>query len=477
MVGPPTVEFFILARHPSKSVRPLPVADRVAATLERFLHVEAIGGLVLLIATAAALVWANSPIGATYHALWHTPVSFGIGERSLSYSLEFLINDGLMTIFFLVVGLEIRREMHEGTLSTLRTASLPLFAALGGVVVPAAIYLIANWQPPLRSGWAIPTATDIAFAVGVLALLGRSVPSAIRVLLLALAVIDDIAAIIVIALFYSTDLVWPGVALSFTGIVLIVILQRLGVRSAIYFIPPGVLVWAGLLTFGVHPTLAGVILGLMTPSKAMIRDLQPVDAAAQALRAFDHQAQSKDDVHALISPLRQLKDAQRELLPPATRLQMLLHPWVAYGVMPLFALANAGLGLQGVALSDSEQLNVVLAVLIALLLGKPLGIFAASWLAVRAGWCSLPTSATWRGILVVGCLGGIGFTMAIFIANLAFPQPELLGAAKLGVLLASAAAAVLGLALGFLVFRTARPIGGSSNQHAPLNAPASEQEG
>jgi NhaA family Na+:H+ antiporter len=439
----------------SSSSPPSLVADKVLSAFDRFLHVEAVSGIVLLIAAAVALVWANSPAASSYHSLWHTPLSVALGGFAIAQPLEFWINDGLMTIFFLVVGLEIRREMHEGTLASVRVAALPLAAAMGGVVVPALIYLAMAPDSLLREGWAIPTATDIAFAVGVLALLGKYVPSSVRILLLSLAIIDDIAAVIIIAAFYASGLNVLGIAVGLCAVLLVLIMQRLGVRSAYVYLLPGALLWFGLLQSGIHPTLAGVILGLLTPAALLPQRESPGDAVARALREFeDRSHRSQHNVVELIPPLRQLKDTQRELLPPAVRVQMALHPWVAYGVMPLFALANAGVSLEGLDLSDSGARTVAIGVLVALLCGKPLGIFLASWSAVQLGLCRLPPGLDFRGIALVGCLGGIGFTMAIFIATLAFSADRaLLSAAKLGVLLASGSAAAIGLLAGGLLLR------------------------
>jgi NhaA family Na+:H+ antiporter len=430
------------------------VAERVFNALERFLYVEAVSGIVLLAAAAVALAWANSPAADSYEHVWETPLSIQIGTLSFSQSLHFLINDALMTVFFLVVGMEIRREMHEGALSNLRIAALPVAAAAGGVLVPAVIYLAVNSEPTLRDGWAVPTATDIAFAVGVLALLGKSIPGAIRIFLLALAIIDDIVAIIIIAIFYSGGLDYSGFIISGAGVALVLGLQHIGVRTAYGYVIPGAIFWFGLLKTGVHPTLAGVVLGLMTPAVLPPAREHPIDVAARALEDIDARSQDHDpDPHRLIEPIKHLRTAQRELLPPVVRVQMALHPWVAYGVMPLFALANAGVSLQSLDLAATDARGVVLGVVLALIAGKSTGIFAGSWLAVRLGWCQLPVGVTWRGVLLVGCLSGIGFTMSIFIATLAFGDARLLGAAKLGVLLASLTAGIAGLAFGYIFVR------------------------
>ncbi|SAI68790.1 Na(+)/H(+) antiporter 1 [Bordetella ansorpii] len=436
--------------------QPLPraqvLAERAFATLERFLHIEAASGIVLVIAAAVALIWANSSLSDSYHHLWHLPVSIGLGDSTFSQSLHFWINDGLMTLFFLVVGMEIRREIHEGALSDLKQAGLPIMAALGGVAVPALIYVGVNGDPSGLRGWAVPTATDIAFAVGVLALLGKSIPANVRVFLLALAIIDDIVAVLIIAVFYSGGLDYQGFLVAGLGLLMVLAFQRIGLGSAYAYLLPGAITWTGLLMTGAHPTLAGVVLGMMTPVVARPMRERPLDllgSAAETLRG-------SHDPHHLAGPLKQVRLAQREMLPPVTRVQMALHPWVAYGIMPVFALANAGVSLQGVDLSAPGPQWIVAGVALALVLGKPLGVIGMSWLAVRLGWCRLPPGVSWSGIALVGMLAGIGFTMSIFIAMLAFDDPVLLGAAKLGVLAGSLVSAVLGLAWGMMYRRGLR---------------------
>jgi NhaA family Na+:H+ antiporter len=426
------------------------LTERALLTLERFLHVEAVSGIVLLVAAAVALIWANSSFAGSYHDLWHARITFGAGPYVFTQSLHFWINDGLMTVFFLVVGMEIRREIHEGALSNARQAALPLAAALGGVAVPALIYLAFNGPALQREGWAVPTATDIAFAVGVLALLGRAIPGNVRVLLLALAVIDDLAAVLIIAIFYSGGLAYLGFVVVGAGLLLILCMQRMGIGSAWAYVLPGAVVWAGLLQTGAHPTLAGVVLGLITPIRPRPMHEPPVTVATRAVGdlAATLSSQAGHDHNSLNEQLRSLRLAQRELMPPVVRVQMALHPWVAFGVMPLFALANAGVGIDGIDLGTAASQGIMLGVLVALVLGKPLGVIGASWLAVRTGLCSLPPGVTWPGVCLVGLLAGIGFTMSIFIANLAFAQEQLLGAAKLGVLLGSLLSAVIGLAWG-----------------------------
>lgn len=431
-------------RAPSRAQR---LTDRALSTLERFLHIEAVSGVTLLLAAAAALAWANSPWGASYETVWHTSVAFGIGSWIATQTLHFWINDGLMTVFFLVVGMEIRREIHEGALSNLRQAALPVGAALGGVAVPALIYFAFNTEGVRQHGWAVPTATDIAFAVGVLALLGRGIPGNVRVFLLALAIIDDVIAVLIIALFYSGGLEMSGLVVAAAGVAIVLTMQRMGIGSAWAYVIPGAVVWTGLLLTGAHPTLAGVVLGLLTPVLSTPSHQNPVEQLTRATDELRHSA-GHDDPARMAVPLREVRYAQREVLPPVVRVQAALHPWVAYGVMPLFALANAGVAVGGIDLGHGGAAWVLTGVAVALTLGKPIGIVATSWLLVKLGWCRLPTDVTWGGIVLVGLLAGIGFTMSIFIAMLAFEDAALLDAAKLGVLVGSVVAATLGLIWG-----------------------------
>jgi NhaA family Na+:H+ antiporter len=396
-----------MKRYPPPQAEPT-LLRRILRSVEAFLRIEAASGVALLIATGAALIWANSPWQPHYTALWNTTIprdfaGFGLVLPGFisTHPLSFWIDDGLMTAFFLVVGLEIRHELQHGALSDPRIATLPVLSALSGVLVPALIYLVLNTDPVARSGWAIPTATDIAFAVGILSLLGKGTPPALRMLLLTVAIIDDIAAIFIIASFYSSGIGLAGLALAGCGMLLVWTMQRFGIRWALAYSVPGALIWFGLLRAGVHPSLAGVVLGLMAPATAR-----------------------------------------------STHLQRALHPWVAYGIMPLFALANAGVSFKALSLETGVQWTIGSGVVLALVVGKPIGIVGGALAAVRAGVCTLPAGVRWRHMVLLGCLGGIGFTMSIFIANLAFPDPTLLATGKYAVLVASAVAATAGLILG-----------------------------
>jgi NhaA family Na+:H+ antiporter len=383
-------------------------ARRIISPVERFVSIEASSGILLLAAAVLALAWANSPWHSSYARILHTPIGFRVGGLAFARDLEFLVNDILMVVFFFVVGLEIKLELFVGALRSPRKAALPAIAALGGMLAPAGIYLIFNGGTPAAAGWGVPMATDIAFAVGILALLGKRVPPALRILLLALAVIDDLGAIIVIALFYSEGITVGGLALAAAGVVIILMMQKLAVRAPWAYVVPGVIVWAGIHAAGVHPTIAGVIIGLCTP-------IRPWPG--------------------------------REDRSPAQRLQRALHGWVAFAIMPVFALANAGVCFGDAALAG-DGARVLTGVVAGLVVGKPIGVLAFSWLAVRAGVAALPSGVRWSDVLVVGLVAGIGFTMALFIATLALPPGALIDVAKLGILLASVTAGSVGLLVG-----------------------------
>ena len=384
--------------------------------MRRVLAFEAASGLLLIAAAAVALIWANSSAAGSYGALWHANLGLRVGSFVFERSLEWFVNDVLMAVFFFVVGIEIRKEVHNGQLSDLRRAALPLVGALGGMAVPALIYLALAGSPETHHGWGIPMATDIAFALGVLVLLGKRIPASLRVLLLAVAVIDDLGAILVIAIFYSSGIAVSGLMWAALGLLAIMTLRALGVRSIPVYIAPGVLVWAGVYAAGVHPTIAGVLVGLLTPVVAWpgVEQESPADFIEHALK-----------------------------------------PWVSYAIMPIFALANAGVNLSGLSLSGGGA-KVSVAVVVALLLGKPLGIVLSSALALWGKLAVLPNGLSTRHLLVLGIAAGIGFTMSLFIAQLAFEDPTLLGAAKLGVLVASALAMVIGLLAGRVLLPVAK---------------------
>jgi NhaA family Na+:H+ antiporter len=421
-------------------------ARAIANPIQRILAIEATSGVVLLAATVAALVWANA-WGASYEALWHAPMGLELGPWAVSRPLHFWVNDGLMTIFFFLVGLEIRRESFEGELASVRKAALPVAAAIGGMLAPAVIFAALNVGRPTAAGWAIPMATDIAFAVGVLTVLGSRVPVAWRVLLLALAVIDDIGAIAVIAVFYSAGLSYEGLILAASGLAAVLILRGIGVRSPVLYVAPGAVVWAGLLVAGIHPTLAGVVLGLLAPVRPWFGPSGFAKTTQTQLEGLP-----EADRHALLASLDHIDRARREAVSPVERLIHALHPWVAFGIMPLFALANAGVAFGGAELGG-DSLWLFVGIVAGLALGKPLGIVVASLAAARAGIATRSAEVTRRGLLLVGLVGGIGFTMSLFIAQLAFPAGPYLATAKLAVLVGSGAAIATGLVAGLVTPR------------------------
>jgi NhaA family Na+:H+ antiporter len=438
------------------------VARRAWRPLDRFLRIEAASGILLLVSAVVALTWANSPWRESYDQFWSIPLGVRAGGLAFERSLAWVVNDILMAIFFFVVGLEIRREIHHGELSEWRRALLPMTAALGGMIVPAALYLIIAGAPDVRSGWGVPMATDIAFAVGILTLLGKRVPASLRVMLLAIAVIDDLGAIVVIAVFYSSGISGLGLAAAAGGVLLILVLQRLGVRSKVAYVVPSVAIWAGIYAAGIHPTLAGVVVGLLTPVRAW---LGPAGLQVGVRSQLDHLAgldAGDTSAHALTGSLHQIDLARREVLSPVEALIEALHPWVAFAIMPVFALANAGVSLSNTTL-DGSALAVITGVGVGLLVGKPVGVLLAVGLTLRLRIGQLPAGLRFRHLLVLGLVAGIGFTMALFIAQLAFTEAAHLSAAKLGVLASSGAAAILALVLGR--FLLAAPVG---NQHRPF---------
>lgn len=439
------------ASSPPEAWEPLFRFARLAVRpLERFLRIEAASGILLLVVTAVALVWANSPWAASYAHLWHTPLGIRVGTFAFERSLEWFVSDGLMVIFFFVVGMEIRREIHHGELSDWRRAALPGAAALGGMLAPAALYLVLAGTPATRSGWGVPMATDIAFAVGILSLLGKRVPAALRVLLLALAIIDDLGAILVIAIFYSSGVALSGLLVALGGIGGIVAMKRFGVRTKLAYVAPSLVAWAGIYTAGIHPTIAGVIVGLMTPVRAWLGPDGFLVGARQDLERLARADTKALSSHALADTLRHVDVACREAVSPAESLIKMLHPWVAFGIMPIFALANAGVSLAGGPL-DLGAWSVVTAVAVGLIVGKPVGVLLASWLALRLRIAALPAGMSLRHLVVLGVVAGVGFTMALFIAQLAFVDARLLAAAKMGVLVASGGAAICALILGRLL--------------------------
>ncbi|HYQ26709.1 MAG TPA: Na+/H+ antiporter NhaA, partial [Polyangiaceae bacterium] len=406
---------------PPEAWEPLLRLARVAGRpLEHFLSIQAASGILLLLASSIALAWANSPWASSYTQLWQTSLGVQIGSLTFQRSLQWAVNDGLMVIFFFVVGLEIRREIHCGELSEWRRAALPAAAAVGGMIAPAALYLIFAGGQATQSGWGVPMATDIAFAVGILTLLGTRVPAALRVLLLALAVIDDLGAIVVIALFYSSGLALAGALVAGAGLACLLAMQRFGVRSKLAYVLPTIVTWGGVYAAGIHPTIAGVLVGLLTPVRAWLGPDGFVTGVRHELKHLEASPAGSLSPHSLAGSLRQVDLARREALSPAESLIESFHPWVAFVIMPIFALANAGVPLGGSSL-DAQSWRVIAGVGVGLLIGKPCGVLLACGLMLRLRLGRLPAGVSFRHLVVLGTVAGVGFTMALFVAQLAFP--------------------------------------------------------
>jgi NhaA family Na+:H+ antiporter len=413
--------------------------DTIIRPFQEFAHTAASGGVLLLAFTVVALIWANSPWSHSYHELWHTPVTAGFGGHVLSKPLELWINDGLMAIFFFVVGLEIKREILTGELSSPRQAALPIAAALGGMIVPALLYFAFNAGTPEVSGWGIPMATDIAFALGVLALVGKGVPDALKIFLTALAIVDDLGAVLVIALFYTSEISLTALGAGACFLLLMVVANAMGVRNPLVYWLLGGAVWLAFLLSGVHATIAGVLGAMTIPASSLLDENSFVAKGRFLLSEVERKVDPGQEPlqygnqHAAIQALER---ACENVETPLRRLEHGLHPWVAFCIMPLFALANAGVEL-GAGFVAALTQPVTLGVMIGLVAGKQIGITLFSWLAVRSGLASLPAGVTWRHIYGAAVLGGIGFTMSLFIAGLAFSSAETLAMAKAGILLAS----------------------------------------
>jgi NhaA family Na+:H+ antiporter len=412
------------------------VAQRLLRPFQLFARQAVSGGIVLFLFTLVALVWANSPWAETYQRLVHEPFGLHLGEYRIAHDLHHWINDGLMAIFFFVVGLEIKRELLVGELAEPRKALLPIGAAVGGMLVPATIYLAFNAGRPTAGGWGIPMATDIAFSLGVLALLGPRVPDALQIFLVALAIVDDLGAVLVIALFYTSSLNGAGLGLAAVFLAAMVAANRGGFRHPAIYFGLGVGLWYGFLISGVHATLAGVLAAFTVPARVRIaphRLAQVVRRAADRLEALDAGGDMDSRRFAVVSFLRRVtQDAKT----PLQRFEQMAHPWVAFAIMPVFALFNAGIAIDRSALATLVD-PLPLGIAAGLVVGKQVGVFGATWLLVRTGAASLPQGVSWGHIYGVAWLTGIGFTMSLFISGLAFPATDLGQEAKLGILLGS----------------------------------------
>ncbi len=435
-------------------------SDRLLRPFQEFATVSASSGILLLACTVAALAWANSPWSESYAGLWQTKLTAGFGSFALSKPLILWINDGLMAVFFFVVGLEIKREMLVGELSSVKQAALPMAGALGGMIVPALIYTAFNAGGEGARGWGIPMATDIAFALGALALLGDRVPLSLKVYLTALAIVDDIGAVLVIAVFYTSAIWWASLAAGFLLLAIMIGANLAGFRHPLVYILLGIAVWIAFLKSGVHATVAGVLMAMTIPSRSRIDAPEFLEYGRGALNEFERAAESNKELltnQDQQAAIHLLENACELAATPLQRMEHGLHPWVTFFIMPVFALANAGVTLDG-RLASLLLTPVSLGVIAGLVLGKQIGITLFSWLAVRAGFAALPEQVTWRQIYGVAWLAGIGFTMSLFIANLAFGDSAFLSEAKLGILAASLIAGVT----GWFLLRHTPPAGENS---------------
>jgi NhaA family Na+:H+ antiporter len=420
-------------------------APRVLRPFLRFAELESSGGIVLLACTVIALLWANSPWAPAYAALWETRITVGSEQLGVSKPLLLWINDGLMAVFFFVVGLEIKREALVGELASLRQAALPILGAIGGMVVPAGIYLAVNWGKPSAQGWGIPMATDIAFALGVLTLLGRAAPVSLKIFLTALAIVDDIGAVLVIAVFYTAELQVQYLIAGVVFLAGLILLNMSGIRRPLAYFLLALALWYVTLKSGVHATIAGVAAAMSIPARARLNPAEFLREGRQLLQHFDDADErgetplSNEEQYAAVASLEQ---ACERVQTPLQRMETSLHPWVSFFIMPVFALANAGVALTA-DMTSAVTHPVTIGVALGLLLGKPIGITLMAMLGVAIGLADRPPNTTWRQFLGVGCLGGIGFTMALFIAHLALGADDLVRA-KLAVLVASVLSGVLG---------------------------------
>jgi NhaA family Na+:H+ antiporter len=404
---------------------------------------EAAGGAALLLATVVALVWANVDT-AGYEAFWKTPITLGVDGNILDTYLAAVVNDGLMALFFLLIGLEVKRELAVGELSTPKAAAVPFAAALGGMLLPAAIYLAFNLGGPAQDGWGIPMATDVAFALAVLAALRSRVPPSLWAFLLGVAVIDDIGAIIVIAVAYSSGVSGAWLAAAVVALAAFWLLTRLHVQARVPYIALGVLAWAFTAASGVHATIAGVAVGLLMPAVPLQR---PAAVSAEAHRVADETSDNPASPDSESESWMHLAELSRQAVSPLTRTVHALHPWSSFVILPIFALANAGIVFGAGALSADGALSAALGVAVGLLVGKAIGIPLGAWIVVRMGLGTIPRGARWVQMVGIGLIAGIGFTVSLFITDLAFDDPSVADAARIGVLAGSVVAAIAGALL------------------------------
>ncbi len=430
----------------AKSQPDLQPIERVLIPFQRFLHAQASGGLLLLATTLIALLWANSPWSDSYAHLWHTKLSIGFGASSLSKDLHWWINDALMAAFFFLVGLEIKRELIVGELSSPRKAALPIAGAIGGMVVPALVYAAFNFQGEGARGWGIPMATDIAFALGILALVKSAIPLSAKIFLTALAIVDDIGASLVIALCYTEEIWWSSLIVGGALFLLMLGMNRAGVRNSTAYFFVGLGLWLAFLKSGVHPTLAGILGAMAIPSRVRIdgtRFLKEADALIEQFRSagsVSHSVLTNPHQRGTLDALKVVVDRAET---PLQQLEHAMHPWVSFVIMPLFALANAGVNLNVDVVAAASH-PVTIGVALGLLIGKQLGIFCFAWAAVAIGVAQRPADLSWKCLYGTAWLAGIGFTMSLFVCGLAFKDEGLVANAKLAILIASLLSGTVG---------------------------------
>ncbi|TDE18024.1 Na+/H+ antiporter NhaA [Dyadobacter psychrotolerans] len=420
--------------------------DQILKPVSKFIHQEFTGGIILFVCVIIAIVWVNSPWAESYHHVWDTKLSVGFSDFSFNQPLHVWINDGLMAIFFFVIGLELKREFMAGELSTFKKASLPMMAALGGMLMPAMIYFVINQGLDSEHGWGIPMATDIAFALALLSMAGSHIPGSVKVFLSALAVADDLGAVLVIAFFYTAHIAY--IPLLIAGLLLVVLMagNLLGVRATLFYLIIGIAVWAGFLFSGVHATIAGVLVAFTMPARTKIDEIEYVGKMRHHVADFENAipqngSLTTSEQHQTIEKIKKLStDAET----PLQKIEYALHPWVAFVIMPLFALANSGMHI-GSDFFSSLINPVSIGVTVGLLAGKLVGVFSFTWLMVRFKFANLPDRATWNHILGVAMLAGVGFTMSLFVTGLAFNNPQFVDQSKYGILVASIIAGTSGI--------------------------------
>lgn len=431
-----------------------PRHSKVRGMLHSFLESQTSGGLVLLVCTIIALIVANVPSLQHLQEIWHLDAGISVGSFKLEMSIMHWINDALMAVFFFVVGLEIKREMLVGELSSLKKATLPIFAALGGMLVPAAIYAFFNAGTPTSNGWGIPMATDIAFAVGVISILGKRCPSPLKIFLLALAIVDDLGAIIVLALFYpSHEISFLYMGLALLVFVILIGFNRAKIDNPFVYVIFGLVLWYFVFRSGIHATIAGVLLAITIPSKTTINEVRFYVKMKHLMDKFKESGNSEVEVLANPKQLETIHDINEEvdaINPLMHRFESALHPISNFLIIPLFALANAGVALDGSVLSMSPLPPVVPGIFFGLLLGKPIGITLFSFISVKTKLAEMPAGVPWKQVFAIGIVAGIGFTMSIFVDNLAFSDPVALNIGKATILVTSFVSAICGMAAIFL---------------------------